>query len=70
MLFRSRLYEELYEFKGTKVAALMGQLVKRYKGRQVPEFKVSLGHSENRPMCGRNSKFEDSVPLTYLILHT
>jgi hypothetical protein len=26
----------------------------RYKGRQIPEFKVSLGQSEVRPRHGRN----------------
>jgi hypothetical protein len=30
-------------------------LIERYKGRQIPEFKVSLGQIQFRPRCGRNS---------------
>ena len=45
--------------------------VGRYKGRQVPEFRVSLGHREfrprsrprPRPKCGRNGNFRaESYP--------
>jgi hypothetical protein len=29
----------------------------RYKRRQIPEFKVSLGHTESRTGCSRNNNF-------------
>jgi hypothetical protein len=32
-------------------------LSERYKGRQISEFKVILGHSKDQPRCGRNSNF-------------
>jgi hypothetical protein len=70
MRMQYELYEALHKSnnnKKIKAAALMSQLVRkiqrqadtkagRYKGRQIPEFKVSLVHCESRPMCSRNSK--------------
>jgi hypothetical protein len=48
-------------------------LSEKYKGRQIPEFKVSLGqipefkislgHSKVRPRCGRNGNFSLSPVL-------
>ena len=35
-------YEGLYDSKGTEVTTLGASLSERYKGRQIPEFKVSL----------------------------
>jgi hypothetical protein len=51
------LYERLHKSQGTEVASYtMSQLV-RYKGRQIPEFKVSLGRSKSKPRCARNGNF-------------
>jgi hypothetical protein len=41
----------------------MSKLVRKIKGRkiqsrQIPKFKVSLGHSKVRPRCGRNVNFK------------
>ena len=51
-------HEGLHESKGRKAASL-SQLVSKiqtgkYKSRQTPEFKVSLGHQEFGPRCGGN----------------
>ena len=35
--------------------------------RQIPEFKVSLGHSESRPRCGRNGNFRTMSHTTSLL---
>lgn len=62
-------YEGLYEYKGTKAVAL-NQLVRkkegRYKSRQIPQFKVSQGHHESRPRCGRNGNFRMGCHLASL----
>jgi hypothetical protein len=39
-------YEGLHESEGTKACTLWASLSERYKGRQIPEFKVSLGQSK------------------------
>ena len=43
------LYEGLHGGERTEAAALYASLSERYKGKQIPEFKVSLGHSKFRP---------------------
>ena len=52
------LYEGLHRSKRTK-ACTNESLSERYKGRQIPEFKVSLGQREfrSRPRHGRNGNF-------------
>jgi hypothetical protein len=55
-------YEGLHESKGAKATALRASLSERYKGRQIPEFKVNLGHSKVRPRCGRNGNFRTGFP--------
>lgn len=37
-------YEGLHKSKETVVATLCASLSERYKGKQIPEFKVSTGH--------------------------
>ena len=44
------LYEGLHRSKRTK-ACTNESLSERYKGRQIPEFKVSLGQSKLKPRC-------------------
>jgi hypothetical protein len=53
-----KLYKILQEAKGTKAAALMSQLVRQIKGRQISEVKVSVGHTESRPGCSRHDHFK------------
>jgi hypothetical protein len=65
------LCEGLHKSKGTKPAALRSSFQKdrntgRKKCRPISKFKVSLGHSESRPMCGRNGNFR-TFPQNQLI---
>jgi hypothetical protein len=50
-------YEELHESKETDVATLSASLSERYKGRQIPEFKISLRVQAHSLRCGRNGNF-------------
>jgi hypothetical protein len=51
---RYKLYEGHHEPKRTEAATLGASLSERYKGRQIPEFKVSMGQREFRSRHGQN----------------
>jgi hypothetical protein len=38
-------YEGIHESKETKAVVPWASLLERYKGRQIPEYKVSAGQS-------------------------
>lgn len=51
-------YERLHESIGTKSAIILStSFSKRYKGRQIPEFKVILEQSKVEPRCSTNGNF-------------
>ena len=51
------MFKELHRSKGREAATLRSSLSERYKGSQIPEFKVSPGHSQFRPRYGRFGNF-------------
>jgi hypothetical protein len=61
------LYEGLHRSKRTK-ACTNESLSERYKGRQIPEFKVSLGQSKlGTGMVGMLISGRDSTQLAYCL---